>query len=226
MPIHLLIEGVLIGFVVAVPVGPLALLCINRALSMGAILGFFSGLGVASGDALAAGIAALGISLVSTFLADHQLFIRLVGGGFLCYVGFKIYKTTPSQQALPGKVNGLFGAYATAFFLTISNPATILSFFAIYAGWGVETLAGHYFAAAILALGVFIGSGIWWVALFVGVTLFRHKFSVELVGWIHRVSGAVIAGFGFIVLLSLSPLKNMLGIQFNTGNRSERGDGP
>jgi len=225
MPISLLIEGMLIGCVVAVPVGPLGLLCINRALSVGPLLGLISGLGVASGDALAAGIAALGISLVSTFLADYNIFIRLVGGIFLCCIGFKIYKTKPGQQAPPRNGNGLFSVYATTFLLTVSNPATILSFFAIYAGWGVESLSGHYIAAAILALGVLFGSGFWWIALFIGLTVFRDKFSVEVLGWIHRISGAVIAGFGCIVLLSLSPLKATLGIQFNTGNRSERGDG-
>jgi threonine/homoserine/homoserine lactone efflux protein len=226
MPLYLLLEGMIIGFIVAVPVGPLGLLCINRALSLGPLLGLFSGLGVASADALAAGIAALGISLVSTFLSDHQIVIRFVGGLFLCYLGFKIYRTTPSRQPPPANVNGHFGAYATTFLLTFSNPVTIVSFLAIYAGWGVESLSGHYFAAAILALGVLIGSALWWIALFVGLTVFRHKFSLEVVGLIHRVSGALIAGFGFIVLLSLSPLKATLGIQFNAGNRSERGDGP
>jgi threonine/homoserine/homoserine lactone efflux protein len=226
MPVYLLLEGMIIGFIVAVPVGPLGLLCINRALSLGPLLGLFSGLGVASADALAAGIAALGISLVSTFLSDHQIVIRFVGGLFLCYLGFKIYRTTPSRQPPPANVNGHFGAYATTFLLTFSNPVTIVSFLAIYAGWGVESLSGHYFAAAILALGVLIGSALWWIALFVGLTVFHHKFSLEVVGLIHRVSGALIAGFGFIVLLSLSPLKATLGIQFNAGNRSERGDGP
>lgn len=226
MALYLLLEGVVIGIIVAVPVGPLGILCIHRALSMGPILGLFSGLGVASGDALAAGIAALGISLVSNFLGAHQIMIRFFGGLFLCYIGYKIYKTTPTDQPSAGKINGHFGAYATTFLLTISNPATILSFFAIYAGWGVESLSGHYLAAAILASGVLIGSALWWVALFIGLTVFRHKFSLEVLGWIHRISGALIAGFGCVVLLSLSPLKATLGLQFNAGNRSERGQSP
>src|SRR3989304_1501834 len=106
MPVHLLIEGVLIGIVVAVPVGPLGLLCINRALATGALCGLFSGLGVATADALAAGIAALGISLVSGFLTDHQVFLRFAGGIFLCYLGVKIYQTKPTQQTPTGDVNG------------------------------------------------------------------------------------------------------------------------
>lgn len=214
MSAYILIEGILIGFVVAVPVGPLGLLCINRALLMGPVTGLFSGLGVATADALAAGIAALGISFIADFLSDHQIILRLLGGGFLIYLGLCIYQTKPRQQPPPSRVNGLLSAYATTLFLTLSNPVTILSFIAIYAGWHVESMSGRYVAAAILTLGVFIGSALWWIALFVGLTTFRDKFSLRILGWIHRVSGALIAGFGLVVLLSLSPLKAMLGIKF------------
>ena len=214
MPIHLLIEGVLIGIVVAVPVGPLGLFCINRALATGALCGLFSGLGVATADALAAGIAALGISLVSGFLTDHQVLLRLGGGCFLCYLGLKIYRTKPAVQTPSGNVNGLAAAYATTFLLTFSNPVTILSFIAIYAGWQVESLHGHYLAAAVLTLGVFCGSALWWVLLFLGMTTFPDRFNLQTLGWIHRVSGALITGFGLAVLLSLSPLRQALGIQF------------
>ena len=215
MFVYLLIEGVLIGIMIAVPVGPLGLLCVNRALTTGALYGLVSGLGVASADALVAGIVALGISLISGFLIDHQFLLRLVGGVLLCCLGVKIFTTKPTQgRPPPSNVNGLFGTYATTFLLTFSNPVTVLQFIAIYAGWGVTSLSGHYFSAAILTLGVFVGSACWWIALFVGLTMFHHKFTLEVVGWIHRISGAVIAGAGFIILLSLSPLKTTLGIQF------------
>lgn len=211
---YLLIEGVLIGIMIAVPVGPLGLLCINRALTTGPLCGLVSGLGVASADALVAGIVALGVSLISGFLIEHQFLLRLVGGVLLCCLGVKIYITKPKQGPPPSNVNGLFGTYATTFLLTFSNPVTVLQFIAIYAGWGVTSLSGRYFAAAILTLGVFTGSACWWIALFVGLTMFHHKFTLEVVGWIHRISGAVIAGAGFIILLSLSPLRTTLGIQF------------
>jgi threonine/homoserine/homoserine lactone efflux protein len=214
MSIHLLIEGILIGMMVAVPVGPLSLLCINRALATGALCGLFSGLGVATADALAAGIAALGITLISGFLTDHQVLLRLGCGCLLCYFGLKIYRTKPAVQTPSGNVNGLAAAYATTFLLTLSNPMTILSFIAIYAGWQVESLHGHYLAAAVLTLGVFCGSALWWVLLFLGMTTFPDKFSLKTLGWIHRVSGALITGFGLVLLLSLSPLRQALGIQF------------
>ena len=212
MSTYLIIQGVLIGFIVAVPVGPLGLLCINRALAAGALCGFFSGLGVATADALAASIAALGISFVSGFLTDHQIILRLAGGVFLCYLGAQIYRTKPKPAAAPSNVNGLVNAYATTFILTFSNPVTILSFIAIYAGWHVPSLQGRYFAAALLALGVFIGSALWWVGLFIGMTAFRERFSLDALSWVHRVSGALIVGFGIAVLLSLSPLKQAFGI--------------
>lgn len=214
MHLYLLLQGIIIGLVVAVPVGPLGLLCINRALVLGPLCGLCSGLGVATADALAAGIAALGMSLVSRFLVDHEILLRLVGGVFLCVLGIKIYAMKPSTKAAPKSVNGLLGAYATTLLLTFSNPVTLLSFFAIYAGWGVGSLRGHYVSAAVLMLGVFTGSALWWLALFVGLTTFRDRFNLKILGWIHRVSGAVIAGFGVVVLLSLSPIGKNLGIQF------------
>lgn len=214
MSSYLLIEGIMIGMVVAVPVGPLGLLCINRALMLGPVCGLFSGLGVATADALAAGIAALGITLVSSFLADHQIVLRLIGGIFLCYLGFKIFRSEVVSRLPINSVNGLASAFATTFLLTLSNPVTIFSFVAIYAGWHVPALHGRYIAAATLTMGVFTGSALWWVALFVGLTMFRDRFNLTFLFWVHRVSGAVIAVFGIVVLLSLSPLRQILGSQF------------
>lgn len=214
MSIYLLIEGMMIGLVVAVPVGPLGLLCINRALMLGPVCGLFSGLGVASADAIAAGIAALGITLISSFLADHQFLLRLIGGVFLCYLGYKIFRTEAVAKVPINSVNGLASAFATTFLLTLSNPVTLLSFVAIYAGWHVPALHGRYIAAAMLTAGVFTGSAMWWVALFLGLTMFHDRFNLTFLFWVHRVSGAVIAIFGVVVLLSLSPLGQTLGLRF------------
>lgn len=214
MSIFLFVQGVLMGLVVAVPVGPLGLLCISRALGLGPTYGLFSGLGVATADALAAGIAALGITLISGFLSEHQMILRLVGGAFLCYLGWKIYLTEPIAQVPIKDFNGLVGAYATTLLLTISNPVTILSFVAIYAGWHVPSLDGHYVAAAILTLGVFTGSALWWVALFICLQAFHEKVNLRFLFWVHRVSGSIIAVCGVIVLFSLSPWGSLLRVKF------------
>ncbi len=203
MPIDLLLLGIVIGLMVAVPVGPLGLLCVNRALSRGPLHGLFSGMGVATADALAAGVTALGMTLISDFLIDHQTFLRTVGGIFLCYLGIKIYRTKPVTQTPTGDVGGLARAYATTFLLTVSSPVTILSFVAIYAGWGIRSLSGRYLAAALLAGGVFAGSVLWWLALEVALVLFRDRFTHGALTWIHKISGAIITAFGIVVFLSL-----------------------
>lgn len=188
---------------VAVPVGPIGLLCVNRALSRGPAYGLFSGLGVATADAIAAAIAVLGLTLVSTFFMDQQLWLRLIGGFFLCYLGLKVFATSPSVQPASDRESNLFGAYASTFFLTLTNPLTILSFVAIYAGWGVENLSGRYLSAAELTAGVFAGSSLWWFVLCGGMPAFRVRFTHQGLRWVHRISGMVIAGFGFVVLFSL-----------------------
>ena len=203
MAIYLLLLGIVIGLMVAVPVGPLGLLCVNRALSRGPLHGLFSGMGVATADSLAAGISALGMTLVSDFLIGHQMLLRTVGGLFLCYLGIKIFRTRPATQVPAGEVGSLARSYATTLLLTVSNPVTFLSFFAIYAGWGVQSLSGNYLGAAILAAGVFAGSVLWWLAIAVGLVLFRDRFSHSALAWIHRISGAVITAFGIVVFLSL-----------------------
>ena len=152
--------------------------------------------------ALVGGIAALWMRGMNLNLSASVGFIALFGVAML------------NGVVLVSSINGLLSAYVTTFFLTFSNPVTILSFVAIYAGWHVPSLHGHYFAAAVLTLGVFIGSALWWLAIFIGLTTFREKFDLRFLGWVHRVSGVVIAGFGIVVLLSLSPLHQSLRIQF------------
>jgi threonine/homoserine/homoserine lactone efflux protein len=198
------VKGLVIGLMVAVPVGPLGLLCINRALSRGPAHGLFSGLGVATADAIAAGIAVLGLTLVSSFFLDQQFWLRLIGGFFLCYLGLKIFATSPSLQPATDRNGSLLGAYASTFFLTLSNPLTFLSFVAIYAGWGVEDLSGHYLFAAEVTAGVFSGSSLWWFILCGGTLEFHTWFTHQGLRWIHRISGAIITAFGLIVLLSLT----------------------
>lgn len=203
MEVSLFLIGFVIGLMVAVPVGPIGLLCVNRTLSRGPVYGLFSGLGVATADAISAGIVALGLTLVSSFYMSHQIWLRLIGGVFLCYVGAKIFITQPSEPSAWDKEQNLLHAYASTFFLTFTNPLTLLSFVAIYAGWGVEDLTGHYFASAILTAGVFCGSASWWVVLSSSMRALRMIFSHSGLRWVHRISGAIIASFGFIVLLSL-----------------------
>jgi threonine/homoserine/homoserine lactone efflux protein len=201
--LSLFLKGFVIGMIVSVPVGPIGLLCVNRTLSKGPGYGLVSGLGIATADAVSGGIVVLGLTLVSSFLIDQQLWLRLVGGLFLCYLGFKIFATEPSPRKVADKEKNLLGAYVSTFLLTFSNPLTLLSFVAIYAGWGVEDLSAHHLLAAVLTLGIFCGSASWWVTLSGGMPVVHMMFTHEGLRWVHRISGAIIAGFGFIILLTL-----------------------
>jgi threonine/homoserine/homoserine lactone efflux protein len=200
MQIRFFIEGLIFGFIVAVPVGPIGILCISRTLSGGPTYGLFSGLGVATADAIYAGIAALGLTLVTSFLVREHTWVRLIGGLFLCYLGLKTFFARPAGQEASSSTSSFLGAYTSTFFMTATNPATILSFVAIYAGFGVGSLSGNYVAAALLTSGVFVGSALWWFLLSGGLLLFRAEFAQSGLRWVHKVSGVIIVVFGMLVL--------------------------
>ena len=203
MDIDLFPRGIIIGLSVAAPVGPMGVLCIRRTVTRGSLNGFVSGLGIATADACFAAVAAFGLTSISNLLVDNQSWIRLIGGLFLCYLGFK----TLTSRAWSGEATdeisdnrGLIGAYCSTFGLTLTNPTTIISFAAIFAGFGV---AEPGIGAISLVLGVFLGSALWWLSLALGMGRLRLRFGPVQVIWINRLSGAVIFGFGGLALVSL-----------------------
>jgi threonine/homoserine/homoserine lactone efflux protein len=203
MEISFLLRGLLIGFSIAAPVGPIGVLCIRRTLADGRMAGLVSGLGAASADALYGCIAGFGLAFISNFLISQQFVLRLVGGAFLCYLGIKTLLAKPAQQAASAKGTGLLGAYASTLFLTLTNPMTILSFVAIFAGLGLANSTGNYASAGILVLGVFTGSALWWLILVGGVGLFKDKFNTNGLQWVNRISGVIILGFGVFALIKM-----------------------
>jgi len=204
MDIGFLLRGVVIGFSIAAPVGPIGVLCIKRTLAEGHASGLISGLGAATADAIYGCIAGFGLTLISDFLISQQVWLRLVGGSFLCFLGFRTFLSKPAEQAASTKGKGLVGSYVSTFFLTITNPVTILSFAAIFAGLGIGGASVNHVSAALLVLGVFIGSALWWFILSGVANVFRAEFSRDKLKWINRVSGIIIATFGVIALLSLT----------------------
>ncbi|MBF0377277.1 MAG: LysE family transporter [Desulfamplus sp.] len=203
MDISFLLRGIIIGFSIAAPVGPIGVLCIRRTLADGRAYGLISGLGAASADAIYGAIAGFGLTFISNFLVSQQMWLRLIGGIFLCYLGVKTLWTKPAEQeALVKKNIGLVGAYASTFFLTLTNPMTIISFAAIFAGLGLANREANYISATILISGVFIGSTAWWCILSIGVGLFRERFNRYGLHWVNRISGLIITIFGLFALVS------------------------
>jgi threonine/homoserine/homoserine lactone efflux protein len=195
------LKGVIIGFVIAVPVGPTGLLCINRALYGGAAYGLLSWLGVATGDALAGAIAALGLTLVSNVFFDQHGWLHVLVGLFFCYFGFRIFIARPIRPVAVVREVKLLGGYASTLFLTVTNPITFASVFAMCAGWGVKILRGEYYSAALLAVAIFIGTALWWLVVGAALSFCHKRFSDSVLRGIDIVSGAVIVGFGFVLLI-------------------------
>lgn len=203
MDASLLLRGLLIGFSIAAPVGPIGALCIRRTLANGRAAGLVSGLGAASADAIYGCIAGFGLTFISGMLLSQQLWLKLLGGTFLCYLGGRTLLARPAEQAANAGGTGLLGAYASTFVLTLTNPTTILSFLAVFAGLGLASAAGDYGQAALLVLGVFVGSALWWLLLSGGVSLLRSRLNPQALVWVNRVSGIIILAFGVGALASL-----------------------
>ena len=203
MDISLLLKGLVIGFSIAAPVGPIGVLCIRRTLVQGRLYGFVSGLGAASADAIYGAIAGFGLTFISNFLVEQQTWLRLIGGLFLFVLGLKTLLEKPTDQAFSDQMNKLIDAYSSTFFLTFTNPITIISYVAIFAGLGLASDGRSYFSAGILVLGVFTGSLLWWLLLSGGAGIFREKFTLNGLQWINRISGVIIIGFGIYVFLSV-----------------------
>ena len=202
----MLLRGLVIGFSIAAPVGPIGVLCIRRTLAGGRAAGFAAGLGAATADALYGAVAGFGLTVVSTALVGRQGWLRLIGGAFLCWRGARTFLARPAEAAAQAAGGaGLLGAYASTLVLTLTNPMTILSFAAVFAGLGLGAAGGGYGAAAVLVLGVFAGSALWWLALSGAVGLLRHRVTPRGLRWVNRASGTIIAGFGLLALLSLRP---------------------
>lgn len=203
MEVSFFLRGFIIGFSIAAPVGPIGVLCIRRTLAEGRASGLLTGLGAATADALYGFIAGFGLTAISGLLISQSLWLRLVGGAFLCYLGLRTFLAKPPQQTSPAKGVGLVRGYASAFFLTLTNPMTILSFAAIFAGLGVGGARSNYSSAGIFVLGVFGGSVLWWFILSGGVGILWKRFNPSGLRWVNRISGVIIVAFGLFALLSL-----------------------
>ncbi|MGH7833670.1 MAG: LysE family translocator [Candidatus Binatia bacterium] len=204
MSADLFLKGLLIGFMVAVPVGPVGVFCINRFLMEGIPAGLVSGFGIATADALASSVALVGLTLVANFLASHQEFLRIVVGILLCSIGARTILRGPVAQTSAARVNegnSLVGSYVTTFFLTFANPVTVASFLAVFVGFGLNGELLRAGAMTFLITGVFFGSALWWMAWAVTQRLFPAKLTSHRLWWFNTVSGVTIAGFGCVLLI-------------------------
>jgi len=200
-----LLKGVLVGIVIAVPVGPVGVLCVRRSIFEGKLFGFVSGLGAASADTVFGIVAGFGLTVVADTLLGYQDWLRLAGGLFLLWIGIAALRKRVVAVARPKRsANNLFGAYVTTFALTISNPVTILAFLGVFAAVGFSGHQATLRRAAMLVAGVLLGSLLWWAGLSLGAGLFRNRFADYHFVWLNRASGAVLTLSGLALLASLA----------------------
>ncbi len=199
MELRFFIQGLAIGFAIAAPVGPIGVLCIRRSLAGGMALGLATGLGAATADAAYGCVAGFGLTAISSFLTHYQSWLALAGGLFLGYLGVKTFLSEPAEETSRPTNQSLLSAYTSTVFLTLTNPSTILSFAAVFAGVGLGAKA-NYLAATALVAGVFTGSALWWLMLSGGIGWLRSRANSVWMQGINRFSGIVLFAFGLYAL--------------------------
>ncbi len=199
--IALFVKGLIIGFAIAAPVGPIGILCIQRSLHDGFKIGLMTGLGAALADGTYGLIAGFGLTAISSLLIAQQFWIRIVGGLFLLYLGIKLFLTKPQKKSAGHSDRSSWHALGKTYLLTLTNPATILSFIAVFAGLGLGTTHPDFNDALILVSAIAMGSACWWIILSSGVAfLFHHRLSPTMMKNINRLSGLILIAFGILAL--------------------------
>jgi threonine/homoserine/homoserine lactone efflux protein len=209
------LRGLALGFAIAAPVGPIGVLCIRRTLADGRLIGFVTGLGAATADAFYGALAAFGVSAVPLLLSSARLWVHLIGAFFIAWLGVRTFlalpatpeKTTTSSSIIaPTNVRRGWraaSAWLTTLGLTLTNPTTILSFAAVFAGVGLASANAPVSIASATVVGVFLGSALWWLILSFGVSLARSRVTAGAMRWVNRISGVTLLGFAVYALLSL-----------------------
>jgi threonine/homoserine/homoserine lactone efflux protein len=196
------VRGFILGFTIAAAVGPISLLVIRRTLAEGRIVGLASGLGVATADGLYGAIAAFGLGAVTQILVEARPVLGFAGGVFLLWLAWTTARAAPHDPAAaPPRRGGLAGAYLSILGLTLTNPMTILSFGALFAGLGVT--AGDPAGAALVTLGVLLGSGAWWVLLTTITSALRSRVTTAWIRRINVASGVAIGAFALVSIASV-----------------------
>lgn len=210
MDLALLITGVIVGFLVAAPVGPVAVLCIQRTLLDGRVVGYTSGFGAALGDTVFGGLAIFSVAAVEGFLLDNRTAIQLLGGLVLVGLGARTIMVRNSRKQADKVAKSsidhvtLFHALGSSFVITIVNPITILAFISIFAAIRVSETADGLLSSWTVIGGVFLGAATWWFLLASIASVLRQRFTDKGLRWMNGISGVVILGFGIYALLALA----------------------
>jgi threonine/homoserine/homoserine lactone efflux protein len=195
-------QGVIIGILVSIPMGPIGVLCVQRTLHQGRKIGFVSGLGAASADSFFATIAGFGLTFISDFFTNNQFIITLLGATVLVILGVRLFITNTIAQVRKYKTKktNMFSDFISVFFLTLSNPITIIFFGLVFTGLGI--VKNDTQSLIFLIIGIFTGAILWWFILSSLVNLFRQYFKIRIIFYINKFAGVLIVLFGIFALLN------------------------
>jgi threonine/homoserine/homoserine lactone efflux protein len=193
-----LIKGLVAGFIICVPFGPIGLLCVMRTLTDGKLAGVASVLGASVMDAIYCAIAGLGVSYVSNLLNKEGTFLRLAGGMILIAMGIKIFFTHPSEKAPEAKGHGLLASFGSSFLIMATNPLAIVVFTATFSALGIGGWQDAHLFTGFLVAGVFVGSALWAPILVAGVSLFNPQLTLHELRLANRIAGVILCGFGIV----------------------------
>ena len=205
MTLDLFLRGLAVGFAIAFALGPIGLLVIRRTIDRGWSYGFLSGVGVATADAMYGAIAAFGLTAITQLLVGIDRVLGIVGGAVLVILAARSLRSalaaTGDATALSdgSRIRGPIAGWASMVGLTLTNPATILAFAALFASIGAGT-GGASGAVAVVA-GVFLGSVAWWALLTGIVAGLRARLTPSVIRWLNIVSAVAIGAFGVIAIV-------------------------
>jgi threonine/homoserine/homoserine lactone efflux protein len=206
MDFSFFIQGIIIGLTLAVPVGPIALICIQRTVTDGRFHGIFSGIGVATADSFYAAVTVLGLTIISSVIVTNQFLFRFLAGIVLIFVGMRVFMSLPSCVSTKTVHETYFKDYLSMVGIAIANPLTLVFFLIVLPGFGIVINSTAFLSAAEFIAGVFFGSTAWWILLCGTIGSMRSRFSTKTLGLINRVSGVLISvcGAGMLVLLAMT----------------------
>jgi len=202
MEVTFFLKGILVGFAMAVPVGPIGIMCIRKTLTEGRLRGMIIGFGAATADLLYGSVAAFGLTIISDTLISQKFWIRLIGGALLLFLGIRTFRAKPTDPKRHINSSGMLRSYLTTLFLTLTNPLTIFAFIAVFAALGLGD-GLSYFSASLLVAGVFIGSSLWFLILSSGSLFFRERLDLVGLSWVNKIAGILIIISGLIAIGSL-----------------------
>jgi threonine/homoserine/homoserine lactone efflux protein len=203
MDANLVIQGIIIGLTLAVPVGPISLLCIQRSVADGPLHGILSGIGVASADSFYAAVSFLGLTIISGVIITHQYLFRFVAGIVLIFIGIRIFLSVPAVVTTQTGHETYLKDYLSMVAIAIANPLTLVFFLVVVPGFGIVLQGNSIMAALEFVAGVFVGSTVWWIVLCGSLGTVRTRISEGNLMLINHISGILISCFGAGMLLLL-----------------------